>query len=384
MPSPEEEQSPEKRQSKAINKAHEDAVFWGRQLKFWLVVAILAGLILWAFRPVLLPFILGAVVAYLLNPIVGRLQNIRIGRIGMSRLMAGLVILLGFLAVVIGSLAVIVPIASAEFLALVENMPGYAAGLWAAIEPYRQYLQDRVSDQEIAQAKTALEGASGRILELSRNFLSGLIGSGQALIGLLSIMVLTPLVSFYMLLEWPRITRWVDTHIPSHHAADIRQILGEIDQKIAGFIRGQVMVAILLAVIYAVAMKIAGLHFGLAVGLMAGLLSIIPLVGSLSGFLAGTIIAYFQSYDPSYVALIAGIFIAGQILEGYILTPKLVGDQVGLHPLWMMFALMAGGALLGFAGLLVAVPVAASLGVLLSFTLARYKDSEYYSPTKYP
>ena len=294
------------------------------------------------------------------------------------------IILGGFIVIVFTGLSLVLPIASAELLKLIKSLPDYFNTAWEASEPYRKSLEDRIGEEEMAQLKSGIESSSGQILSFTQNFLSGLISSGQAAIGFFSVLIIMPIVAFYMMIEWPNITKWIDAHIPQHHSRQVRQILKEIDTKLSGFIRGQLMVAFVLGVIYAVAMKLAGLKFGLIIGLLAGVLSIIPLVGSTVGLLAGTLVAWFQSYEIGYVALIAGIFFAGQGFEGYFLTPKLVGDRVGLHPLWILFALMAGGALFGFVGVLIAVPVAAVISVLIAFVLEQYRQSDFYEGGRTP
>lgn len=197
---------------------------------------------------------------------------------------------------------------------------------------------------------------------------------------LLSFLLLTPLIAFMMMLEWPRITAWIDQQIPRHYYDQIRQLLDRIDRKIAGFVRGQLLVALALAIVYALALAIAGLQFGFLIGATAGLLSIIPLFGSTVGLLVSVSVAWFQAESIAYVGIIAAIFIAGQVLEGNVITPKLVGKSVGLHPIWILFAILAGSALMGILGMLLAVPVAASIGVLLGFALEQYRQSAYYQP----
>ncbi len=155
-------------------------------------------------------------------------------------------------------------------------------------------------------------------------------------------------------------------------------LLKQIDQKLSGFVRGQISVAVMLGVAYAIALTIAGLKYGFMIGLMSGLLSVIPMVGSAVGLIVSVAVAWFQAGDIVFVGIIAAIFIAGQVIEGNFLTPKLVGDSVGLHPLWVFFALLAGGSLLGILGMFLAVPVAAVIGVLLSFAIYKYKQSAYY------
>jgi predicted PurR-regulated permease PerM len=208
--------------------------------------------------------------------------------------------------------------------------------------------------------------------------LVGLVSSGVALINLLSLLFITPLVAFYLLRDWPKITARIDHWLPKAEAKTVRAQLREIDRTLAGFARGQALVCLALAIFYAVTLTAAGLDFGVLVGLFAGLASFIPFLGAFGGGLLSIGLALIQFPTWSQVFVIAVIFVAGQIIEGYVLTPKLVGDRVGLHPVWIIFALMVGGALFGFLGLLLAVPAAAAAGVLVRFAIERYLASPFY------
>ena len=300
------------------------------------------------------------------------------GTWGISRTASTSIIVLGFVLILLGIFSLVAPLISAEFLKLAKSLPDYADQFWDMTQDYRMHLKDRVGDDEMTQLRAALDNSAGNLLNMTQSFLAGIINGGQAIISFFSIIVIMPVVAFYMMIEWPRMNSWIASYIPEHHSDTVHNLLKNIDCKLSGFIRGQLMVALILAILYAAAMKIAGLNFGLAIGLTAGLLSIIPLVGSAIGLLVGAFVAYFQNFDLSFVALIAAIFFAGQILEGYVLTPKLVGDRVGLHPLWILFALMGGGALFGFIGVLIAVPVTAIISVFVSFALDQYKKSDFF------
>jgi predicted PurR-regulated permease PerM len=210
--------------------------------------------------------------------------------------------------------------------------------------------------------------------------LSGVWASGQALLSILSLLVITPVVAFYLLLDWDRMVAKVDNLLPRDHRDAIHGILVDIDTAVAGFVRGQGTLCLVLGLFYGISLTLAGLNFGLLIGLFAGFISFIPYVGSITGLILSVGVALVQFWpDWIPVAIVAGIFFAGQFLEGNILQPKLVGERVGLHPVWVMFALFAFGALFGFTGLLVAVPAAAAIGVVVRFALARYKDSELYN-----
>ena len=187
------------------------------------------------------------------------------------------------------------------------------------------------------------------------------------------------MVAFYLLVDWHRMISEVDRWLPRRHAATIRQLAAEINTAVAGFMRGQVLVCLILGTFYAVGLTAVGLKFGLVIGLGAGLLSFIPYVGTISGFVTAMGVALFQFWpDWTWILATLAVFLLGQLLEGNVLQPKLIGRLVGLHPVWLMFALLAFGTLFGFVGLLLAVPLAASLGVLARFALARYMASPLY------
>ncbi|MCI5059837.1 MAG: AI-2E family transporter [Alphaproteobacteria bacterium] len=347
-------------------------------MTFWGSVVLLFFAFVWLFKPVLTPFVLGVAIAYLLNPVVGFLAR---GRV--SRFFATFLILFVFLFVAIGMLVLIAPVLSREAIELANHIPSYIDRFLEVAHPYLIQLQERLDGGNYAaDIKSFLKDNIGKIAQVSGGVANGVAGGlasgGQAVISFLTILVLTPLVAFFMMLEWPRISAWVSDLIPRHNEKMIRNLLKEIDSKISGFVRGQITVAFMLGILYALALTIAGLNYGFLIGLSAGVLSIIPMVGSTLGLLVGIIVAWFQAGSWDYVAIVAAIFIVGQIIEGNILTPKLVGDSVGLHPLWVIFALMAGGSLFGILGMLLAVPVAAVIGVLTSFAILQYKNSPLY------
>lgn len=345
---------------------------WHHLLFWFLACALLIGFIA-LFGPVLLPFVLGLAIAYLLNPVVSFLARRKI-----PRWIAALAILGLFILFVAGAIALAVPHLYREAVDLANAMPGYIDHLWQMTGPYVGWAQDRFANGETEGVKEALRNNIGNALKAGAGVLAGLAGGGKALAGFMSTLVLTPLIAFFMMEEWPRMTGWVDSLLPRGSRETIRGLLKQIDGKIAGFVRGQISIAFALGVIYALALTFAGLKFGFLIGMAAGFLSVIPLVGSTAGLLAAGVVAWFQSGEIGYTGMIAGIFIAGQFIEGHILTPRLLGESVGLHPLWILFALMAGGSMLGIVGMLLAVPAFASAGVLIGFALGKYRESPYY------
>ncbi len=341
-------------------------------LLFWSMASLMLIIILFVFNNVLVPFVLGMVIAYLLNPAVNAL-----GRIKLSRKSAAMIILADFF-LVLGLLGiVIVPPLLREIMELSDSLPGYIDNFIELVKPYVIKVQRILSGQNIDIKEIAGDN-SGTGLNLAANIAKGVLAGGTAILDIITLFIIVPVVAYFMMESWPRITEWVKNLMPRDHKDTIMDLISQIDKKIAGFIRGQITVAFVLGVAYALALSLAGLKYGFIIGLMAGVLSIIPLVGSTVGLLVSVGVAWFQTGELTFMAVIAGIFLAGQVIEGNFLTPKLVGDSVGLHPLWIFFALLAGGSLFGILGMLIAVPVAAVVSVLVAFGLSLYKQSLFY------
>lgn len=344
------------------------------QILFWIATtAIFLGLV-WIFSSILLPFVVGITVAYLLNPLLVRLGDHKV-----SRGLATVAILLTFLIVVVGLFVGLLPPVYQEVTQLGEAAPAYFDSVWGTIQPYVSAVEETVLDESSdTSLQTVLKDNMSGALSAGSELMTGLVNGGRALVGFTTFIIVSPLVAFFMMIEWESITQWVDDLLPRHSYDKVKTLLSRIDRKIAGFVRGQVLVAFSLGLLYAIALSVAGLEYGFLIGIVSGILSIIPLFGSTVGLLVGILVAWLQSSEPSFVAIVGGIFLAGQFLEGNFITPKLMGDSVGLHPLWILFALMAGGALFGLVGMVLAVPVAATAGVLMSFALEQYKESQYY------
>lgn len=348
------------------------------QAFFWSLISIGFLGFVFLFRAVLLPFALGLAVAYLLNPLVGMLGRRKIGRGP-----AALLILGSFLLLMLLAMAAITPLLYRQMLELAQDIPGYYERVLAMIEPLSQKIL-ALTGQKNGDLRALLSAQAGSAASLAGSVLSGLAAGGQALLGISSVLVLMPIVAYFMMKEWNGICAWVEDLLPRDKKEVILGLLSQIDRKISGFVRGQISVALILGVSYAIALTIAGLKYGFLIGLSAGLLSIIPMVGSVTGLIVGTVVAWFQTGDLFYVGTIAAIFLVGQLIEGNFLTPKLVGESVGMHPLWVFFALLAGGALFGILGMILAVPVAAVIGVLAGFFIMQYKASPYYKGLKKP
>lgn len=345
-----------------------------RQMAFWIGVLVVFVLLLWLLSDILLPFVAGSAIAYLLNPLTDRLE-----RAGVNRAAAALsiitVVVFAFVLVVL----LVAPILGGQLSSFIDNIPGYVTKLQTLItDPSRPWVQKLLGaglNPEKGIGDLVTQGVGWLTA-----FLKSLWSGGRALISLFSLIVVTPVVAFYLLYDWHRMIRSVDEWVPVHQRETVRRLARECDAAISGFVRGQSAVCLILGTFYAVTLTLAGLNFGLLIGLIAGLITFVPYVGSLTGLILalGVAVAQFWPHWTS-VLMVLGIFLAGQFAEGNILSPKLVGERVGLHPVWVIFALLAFGYLFGFVGLLVAVPLAATMGVLVRFALQRYRESMLFT-----
>ena len=339
------------------------------QARYWGIAAVVFLVLLWFLGDVMLPFLVGGAIAYFLDPVADRLQ-----RAGLSRVSATTVIsLVALLAVVLLVLAVI-PTLVNQLTALVNSAPEIARKMQVFLTDRFPELSDSTSTirQTLANIGATIQARGG---ELANSLLSSALGVISAVV----FIVVVPVVAFYLLLDWDRMVGKIDAMLPLDHAPTVRRLAGEINAVLAGFVRGQISVCLLLGTFYSVALMLAGLQFGLIVGAIAGAITFIPYIGSIIGGVLAVGLALFQFWgDWVSIGIIAGIFAAGQFIEGNILTPKLVGKSVGLHPVWLLFALSAFGSIFGFVGMLIAVPVAAAIGVLTRFAIGQYQASLLY------
>ena len=339
------------------------------QARYWGIAAAILFLMLWFFGNVLLPFLVGGAIAYFLDPVADRLQ-----RAGLSRVMATSVISVVALLLVVLLVLSVIPTLIGQLTALVNAAPDIAQKMQAFLIDRFPQLSDETSTirQTLAQLAATIQSKGGELA-------NGLLNSALGVISAVVFIVVVPVVAFYLLLDWDNMVAKVDALVPRDHRATVRDLARQIDQVLAGFVRGQVSVCLILGTFYSVSLMLAGLQFGLIVGAIAGTITFIPYVGALVGGVLALGLALFQFWgDWLSIGLVAGIFAVGQFLEGNILTPKLVGKSVGLHPVWLLFALSSFGSIFGFVGMLVAVPVAASIGVLLRFGVAQYQGSLLY------
>lgn len=339
------------------------------QFRYWGVAALVFFVLLWFLGDVLLPFIVGGAIAYFLDPIADRLE-----RLGLSRVAATTVISLIALLLVVLLVLAVIPTLVNQLTALVNAAPDIAKRLQGFLLERFPELADSTSTirQTLAEIGAAIQARGGQLAQ-------GILTSALGVISIVLFIVVVPVVAFYLLLDWDDIVARIDSMLPLDHAPTIRRLAREIDAVLAGFVRGQVSVCLALGTFYAAALMAAGLQFGLIVGAIAGAITFIPYVGSLVGGALAIGLALFQFWgDWVQIGIIAAIFAVGQFVEGNILTPRLVGKSVGLHPVWLLLALSAFGTVFGFVGMLIAVPVAASIGVLTRFGMEQYRASLLY------
>lgn len=348
----------------------------GVQWRFWLALAAAFLLALWLLNDILLPFVVGAVVAYFFDPLVGRLEKARMSRTWATTIVTVIAVLL-----TIGIVVAIVPPLVGQAEKLLTSAPRYAARLIERFQPVIEPLRERfgLPGLSVQELQTEASNWAGKVLGMVGALAGGLLRGGVALVNLLGLLFITPVVTFYLLRDWGRVVATIDACLPLEHAATIRRLVAESNVAIAGYVRGQALVCLCLGAFYAVGLSLVGLEFGFVIGLLAGLISFIPFVGTFAGGAVATAVAIGQ-FAPDWIGVgkVLAVFIAGQLIEGNFLSPKLVGDRVGLHPVWIMFALLAGGVLFGFVGVLVAVPVAAIIGVLVRHLVGRYRASSLF------
>lgn len=349
-----------------------DPRLWG-----WLAIALASGGLLYALSPILAPFLAGAILAYVLNPLVGRLT----GRY-LPRIVAVVLVLLFALALMVALALVILPLLIKELGMMSERLPAFLAWVNQQVAPW---LKERFAIEFQLDIESVKQLAGG-ILANNQDLVAGLLGSlkigGLALIAIFVNILLVPVVLFFLLRDWNTLVARVDTMIPRHLHARARTILAEIDAVLAEFLRGQMIVMLVMSVYYSAALSIAGLEFALPIGVITGLLVIIPYVGAFTGILLGIIAAAMQFGSLTGVAWVGVAFGIGQVLEGMVVTPLLVGERIGLHPVAVIFALLAFGQIFGFFGVLLALPASAALLVALRHLKAAYIAGPLYGGPK--
>jgi predicted PurR-regulated permease PerM len=339
------------------------------QLKYWGIAGAVALVILWFTGDILLPFLIGAAIAYFLDPVADRLEVL-----GLSRAMATAVITLLALLIFVLMALLVVPTLVNQAINLIEIAPELTRN-------FIDFLTDRFPTLlvEGSTLRTSITSIGATIQERGGELLNTALASAASLLNILLLFVIVPVVAVYLLLDWDRMVAQIDSLLPRDHAPVIRRLARDIDKTLASFIRGMGTVCLILGTYYAIALMLVGLQFGLVVGFIAGLVTFIPYLGAVLGGVLAIGLALFQFWgDWVSIGLVAAIFVLGQMLEGNFLTPKLVGNSVGLHPVWLILALSVFGSLFGFVGMLAAVPIAAALGVVARFATEQYRESVLY------
>jgi predicted PurR-regulated permease PerM len=339
-------------------------IHWG-----WLLLIIGFGALFWASRSVIGPFIAGFVIAYLLDPPAQRLE-----RLGLPRWLAAVTVLIVFVTALVGIGFASAPIIQAQVTQLVTTLPKL---ITSSLPIAKSLLRDTplaVNGGDI------IANIGNRAVGWLSDSFGTIIAGSLAFVNVITFIVVSPIVAFYLLRDWPIILARVESWWPRPQLPVIKDLLMQSDKALSGFVRGQSLVCLILALFYAVGWSVIGLDYAIILGLLAGALGFVPFLGVIFAVLLSLLIALGQwGLDPLQLGLVAGVFMVGQVLESSVLTPNLIGNRIGLHPVWVLFAVFAGGQVAGVAGVFFAVPVGAVLGVIVRAALAHYRASQFYA-----
>lgn len=350
----------------SINKSH-------------VIFAVVTVLLLWFFVSVssaLTPFVVALIISYFLAPIVTFLQRHKI-----PRSIGTVVVMVGFIMIIALISLTVFPVLYKQVVILITRAVSHKSEINEVLPRILGEL-DSFNPELKAKLKESLIGFSSEFMSFFSAMLSKLVNSGFAAINIISIIFITPIVLFYTLRDWNQIILALEHLVPRRYAGAAQQLFHDIDRSLSGFIRGQTLVCIILGFYYAIALTFVGIESGIALGVISGILTFIPYVGVLFSTFLCVLVAVIQFGTIHHALVVLGVFLVGQFLEGHFFVPKLVGHNVNLHPVWIMFGIMAGGALLGFVGVLLALPLTAVLGVIIRFALAHYHNSPFYKSKK--
>ncbi|SOC30467.1 AI-2E family transporter [Thalassospira xiamenensis] len=341
---------------------------------FWVSLAVVFGVTLYVTSSVLAPFLIGVAIAYMLDPLCERLD-----RIGVPRWAAAGAVLFGFFSTLTAVSYFLIPFVWGQLVDLVKHLPEIRTALMSYLQPALDAGKPHISPMVIERVQEIANISTGTIVSGANKIVKGAVSGGLAVMDVSVIFVLSPIVGFYLLKDWPELSSFITDSLPRAYEKKILALARAIDQTLAAWLRGQMVLCLVLACFYMVALTLSGLKFSLLIGLLTGLCAFIPFVGFAIGLTAALVAAAFSFDTWTGWACVGFIFAIGQMFESYVLTPRLIGQSVGLHEVWVMFALMAGGAVLGFTGVLLAVPTAAILRVLLKSAYGSYLESDYYT-----
>lgn len=342
----------------------------------WTALGILALWLLWLLAPILTPFVIAAMLGWLGDPLVDRLE-----RAGRSRNTAVSLVFVAMTLVLVIVLGILVPLIERQIVTLIASLPGYRDWLLQTAVPWLE-ARTRIGISEwldfsrlIELMRSHWQSAGG----VATTLLGYLSRSGGAILALVANVILLPVLTFFFLRDWDALVARVAALVPRTHLDTVSRLAREASDVLGGFLRGQFMVMVLLGVMYGLGLWGVGLDLGILIGIIAGLLTFVPYLGPSSGILLGCVAALVQYGDWQHIAGVLAVFGVGQVIETYWLTPKLVGDRIGLHPVAVILAVFAGGQLFGFLGMLLALPVAAVANVLLRYAEQRYTHSRLYA-----
>ncbi|HET7268437.1 MAG TPA: AI-2E family transporter [Oleiagrimonas sp.] len=340
----------------------------------WLVIAVVVGFVVWLLSPVLMPFAIAAMLAYLCDPLADRLERWKLNRTLAVSIVFAIMVL-----VVVGVLLMLIPLIQRQVVHLIESLPSYVTWVKQVAMPWLQvHLHLEPGSFNTERIMDALRSHIGSVSSVVAATLAKVSKSGFGIIMWLTNLVLIPVVTFYLLRDWDRMVGKLDQLLPRRQRPTIVHLARESNQVLGAFVRGQLLVMVSLGIIYGVGLSLIGLNVGPLIGMVAGLLSFVPYLGFIIGLVAAVVAVLVQFGDWFHLGMLAIVFAIGQTMEGYVLTPKLVGDKIGLHPVAVIFAVLAGGQLFGFLGVLLALPAAAVIMVLVRYGYKRYQGSDLY------
>lgn len=342
-------------------------------LFFWFLSASALLILFYATREILFPFVFGLILAYLSAPLVKRIEEK-----GFSRLNATLTICIPLFCILFGLLFLLIPLLKTQVSHLIIDLPNLTAGLQHYIIQNLDSIQKYVPRKEwIALRHEVLDYLPNAVSWLL-HFIKGILMNGLVIANLLLLLTIVPITTFYLMRDWELIRNSLQSLIPRSNYKDCITIFNEMDMRLSGFIRGQLIVSAILAIYYATALTIFDIEYNILLGVLTGFFTFIPYIGIMSGFISCLFVTLYQFGDWPHFLGLCFIFLVGQMLEGGVLLPRIMGKRVGLHPLWIIFALLAGGLLFGFVGLLLSIPLASILGVLIRFFKNKYTLSRIY------
>ncbi|MBQ3696236.1 MAG: AI-2E family transporter [Alphaproteobacteria bacterium] len=343
----------------------------------WFLIGILAlAVFVYQISGILLPFVLAFVLAYALNPVTDKISK------KMPRGLASGLLVTAVLFIVISLVLIVVPILQSQVMDFTLRVPKLVNLIWDKLKDILTYGRQNMTEQQLYQLSDSVSGTASNIFQGLGAALMRIISGGMAVFSLVSLLLITPVVLFYLMRDWPQVSKNVKEMVPMKKRTEMENLMKEINTTLSGFIRGQASVCLILAIYYATALSLVGLEMGALVGILTGVLIFIPYIGYGIGLILSVLLGLLQGLTMTQWLCLAGVFLVGQIAEGYFLTPYLVGKRVGLHPVWVIFVLLAGGMLAGFLGIILAVPVAAILGVLIRYLLKWYQQTDFYKGHK--